>query len=386
MALKDFALITAIFLFSLSSSATKPTLPNYVLSFGVSYIVVGSVLSGLGYSRLLVEAPLGIAIDKIGRRRIALAGIVFSIVGAVIGGLATDVSFLYAYVILTGLASSLFFSSIFTIINEIAPPKETGGYYGGSIAAIYLGSIVGPPLGGYLSTNQNLRMPFAASALLTAVALVFVAAGTKGYSYTMTDSGSSDYYEYLRRLFVSRRLFFVNLVGFLNPFTMSCVASTILPLYGEKYLGLDFARIGVVFAVMSIFSFLVSAPSGLLSDRVGRAPLLAGGFLFFAAAGYLFSFSDGFFMLLVPSALLGLGDGLISPSMWASLSDLVSQREKAISTGVFRTFIALGLSSGPLAAGVLLNLLDIKLIFYVMSIIALLAMIGNIVLLKKQRI
>src|SRR3990170_1156105 len=96
-----FFLLAAIFLFSLGASALKPILPNYALSLGASYLIVGSVLSGLGYSRVFIEIPLGMVIDRYGRKRIAMAGVIFSAIGALLGGLAVEISSLFMFVILS---------------------------------------------------------------------------------------------------------------------------------------------------------------------------------------------------------------------------------------------------------------------------------------------
>ncbi len=382
---KFFYLLASIFLFSLSTDIPKPIYPHYVLSFGASYFMVGSVLSGLGYSRMLIEAPLGMIIDRYGRRRIAIIGGFFSVASALFGGLAIDLSFLVFSVVFSGISSSLFFASSFVMINDLTPSKKTGGFFGSTIAAIFLGSIFGPLLGGYLANKHGLRAPFVVSSIISAVALSFIFIGTREVgekTIPLKERHRYHHLRYIHKLFNSKRLMFINLLGFLNPFIMSCIVSTVLPIYGEKQIGLDYTLIGMVFSVISISSFLVSAPSGVLSDKFGRKPLLAIGFSLFAIANFLFPYSTNLLNIIFPSILLGLGCGLISPSMWASLSDATAPEETAISIGVFRTFIAVGLIAGPTVAGVLMNPRNMDMLFYLVSLIALLATIGNIVLPK----
>jgi len=236
-----FFLLTAVFLFSLSISVPKPILPNYVLSFGASFLLVGSILSGLGYSRLFIEIPLGVAIDRHGKRRIVILGALLSAMGAFLGGLAFDLSFLFMYVILSGVSGSFFFAPTFAMVNDLAPPKKTGSYFGGNIAAIFLGPIFGSLLGGYLADAFGLRMPFIVSAVIASAALGFAYLGTRGFEENLRPKGKYlSPVSYFKKIYHSRRLLFINLLGFCNPFTMSCISATVLPIYTAKILGLDY--------------------------------------------------------------------------------------------------------------------------------------------------
>jgi MFS family permease len=90
-------------------------------------------------------------------------------------------------------------------------------------------------------------------------------------------------------------------------------------------------------------------------------------------------------ILLIPSILLGLGIGVISPAMWASLSDVTTPRETAISIGIFRTFIATGLIAGPTTAGFVMSSFNIDIAFYLVALLALLTAVGNILSSTRRR-
>jgi DHA1 family multidrug resistance protein-like MFS transporter len=388
MVARFYYLLGAIFLFSFGTNVPKPIYPHYVLTFTASYITVGSVLAGLGYSRVFIEAPLGMVVDRYGRRRIAIIGSLSLIASALIGGLAPDLIYLVSSVVLSGISSSLFFSSAFGMINDLAPPRRIGGHFGSNIAAIFLGSIFGPFLGGYIASQYGLRVPFIVSSGVAFVALILLLKGTgeaNGRATQVEEGSQYGHLDYLRKLGGSKKLIFVNLLGFLNPFTMSCIVSTVLPIFGGETIGLNYAQIGMILSVMSISSFLVSTPSGLLSDKMGRELFLALGFSLYALANLLFPLSTNVLILLIPSILLGLGDGVISPAMWASLSDATTTQETAISIGVFRTFIAAGLIAGPTTAGFVMSSYSVDVIFQLMVLIALLAAVGNIFSFTRRR-
>lgn len=59
-----------------------PILPQYVLTFNVSYTLAGLVISAFPLARILVNFPAGILADRIGRRRPLLLGISIVTLGA----------------------------------------------------------------------------------------------------------------------------------------------------------------------------------------------------------------------------------------------------------------------------------------------------------------
>jgi MFS family permease len=257
MVTRFYYLLGAIFLFSLGTDVPKPIYPHYVLNFTTSYFTVGSVISGLGYSRVFIEAPLGMVIDRFGRQKIAIIGSISLVASALIGSLALDLNYLVLSVVLSGLSSSLFFSSAFGMINDLAPLKRIGGYFGRNIATIFLGSIFGPLLGGYTANQYGLRAPFIVSSCVAVAALILLLKGT-GEAYKRITQGEEEpqlsYLGYLQKLTGLKKLIFVNLLGFLNSFTMSCIASTILPIFGGETIGLNYTQIGMILSVMSIYA------------------------------------------------------------------------------------------------------------------------------------
>lgn len=64
----------------------------------------------------------------------------------------------------------------------------------------------------------------------------------------------------------------------------------VFPEYAPR-LGVDESVLGVVFGVYAAMLFVFSVPMGLLSDRVGRRPLIIVGMFLLALATFLFSFS-----------------------------------------------------------------------------------------------
>jgi enamine deaminase RidA (YjgF/YER057c/UK114 family) len=86
---------------------------------------------------------------------------------------------------------------------------------------------------------------------------------------------------------------------------------------------------GIFFLVMAVVIALARGYAGIISDRVGRAPVAAAGQATAAAALVVLAVDDGFAALAAAGALYGLGLGTTQPSLTAWAVDLVGQRSGA---------------------------------------------------------
>src|SRR5918992_5390066 len=80
--LKDF-LLTWVnrFSFFLAHHLSRPVLPLYLVTFGASSTVIGAVMAVSTVTATLMRIPIGLLIDRIGRKPFLLTGIVLFAVG-----------------------------------------------------------------------------------------------------------------------------------------------------------------------------------------------------------------------------------------------------------------------------------------------------------------
>jgi MFS family permease len=93
---------------------------------------------------------------------------------------------------------------------------------------------------------------------------------------------------------------------------------------------------------------------GLLSDRIGRKPIILVGILICAVIIPLIMSREGFFALIFLSCLFGLGVAIVTPSTTALVADLAKTGRMGSAMGVFGTIWDTGEAAGPILAGVLL--------------------------------
>src|SRR5207253_4049686 len=85
--------------------------------------------------------------------------------------------------------------------------------------------------------------------------------------------------------------------------------------------GLDVASIGVIKAVYPAVWGLLQIGTGLLSDRLGRKPLIAWGMIVQAAGIWVTVGVPTFGAWLAGAALQGIGTAMVYPTLLAAITD-----------------------------------------------------------------
>jgi MFS family permease len=120
--------------------------------------------------------------------------------------------------------------------------------------------------------------------------------------------------------------------------------------------GVGEARIGLLVAVFTAPSILLIPVVGVLSDRVGRRPVLAAGLALYGGAGLAVALVDEFRIVLLLRLLQGVGYCGVGPVLITAVGDLYEGAREATAQGVRFTTVGLALTGAPLAAGALVGL------------------------------
>lgn len=128
----------------------------------------------------------------------------------------------------------------------------------------------------------------------------------------------------------------------------------LLPLIGHE-LGLTYAQIGSILTMQYVAGAISNIPGGLLVDSFGRKGMLMAISLFWVGIPYLLmGFSSTYWMLLLLSALIGVGNNLWHPTAIPLLGNRYPERR-----GLVMSFHGMAGNVGdavaPLTAGLLLS-------------------------------
>src|SRR5215212_7504870 len=180
-----------------------------------------------------------------------------------------------------------------------------------------------------------------------------------------------------------RNVIALGLVSFFTDFSTEMVLG-ILPLFIVNNLGASRAILGAIEGSAELVSYAFRMISGSLSDKVGKRKI-------FILAGYgLSTFSKPFFALstgwldaFVVRTTDRIGKGLRTAPRDALIADSVSESISGKAFGIHRTIDQLGAIVGPIAAFSLLQIMDIRGIFFLSLIPGAIAVLILILFVKE---
>jgi len=350
-------ILFTVFLDLLGIGLIFPIGPFFASAFGASAFEVGLLFTLFSVAQFLTIPILGALSDRYGRRPVLLIGIAGEVVGYLLFGTATSLTMLYVSRIVAG-ASSDNIGAAQAYIADISSPRERTHSFGLLGAAVSVGFLFGPALGGFLG-QYDLRLPAFAAAALVVVNWVSVlvwlpeslpvelrsnrslTAGLNPFGVLST---------LLRRPLLRGPLgatFLCNLAfsGYLTSFA----------LFTSARFGWGPQQVAIVLVIQSIMSIVVQTfgvrhMSTFLPDTT---ILLLGiganllGFVVIALA------PDPIFLYVLSAPLQAIGSALWRPSLSSLITKLVSGREQGLANGGSQASSALATIVGPMGAGVL---------------------------------
>src|SRR5690349_22794905 len=157
--------------------------------------------------------------------------------------------------------------------------------------------------------------------------------------------------------------------GFVTAFGAHGVAATL------GFTGPDLLRhlfdLGVLLALYDGAEVLLKPVFGALADRIGPRPVLLGGLLGFALASAGFVLADNPAWLGVARFAQGAAAAAFSPAAGAMIARIAPDRRRGRAFGSYGAWKGLGYALGPIAGGVLLSLGGYRLLFLVLTGLAL---------------
>uniref|UniRef100_A0A7C5AMX3 MFS transporter n=1 Tax=Desulfobacca acetoxidans TaxID=60893 RepID=A0A7C5AMX3_9BACT len=330
-----------------------PVVPLFAKELGADPVMVGLINSTFLLTTGICAFPLGMVADRYGRRPLIHAGLLLSLVTALLLAVSHFPWHLLLIYIFFGLGLAAIGPTLMAYVADISPSTHLGRSYGAYTLAIYSGMSLGPALGGLISQWLGFRLLFVASAALTGLitwlAWIFLPeSGAASHPAAAPVSASSR-----QRLLRNRPLWGCWTVTLGGCFGLGMFI-TFAPLFLQAQ-HLHVGRIGLIFGLQAAVNALSRIPLGRLSDRLNRRWLLAtAGFLTLSGALALFGLSRSFSQFLLTSGLLGFAMGLGFTPLGALIAEVVPTADRGLAMGGYNTCIYVGMMlSSALMGGII---------------------------------
>ncbi|WP_286837314.1 MFS transporter, partial [Spongiibacter sp.] len=112
----------------------------------------------------------------------------------------------------------------------------------------------------------------------------------------------------------------------------------VLPLYAADYAFSTPVLVGLALGIYGLGQAVLQIPLGMLSDRIGRKPVIVAGLLLFAAGGVLAASAESIFTVIFGRLMQGAG--AIASTLTATVADLTREQHRS------KAMAAIGVSIG----------------------------------------
>lgn len=349
-------LIFVGFAIMMGMSLPASFLPILAEGLDPSGVLVGLVVSAWFFSRIFLELPAGIISDRIGRRRLLIFGIALSCLGPILCSQANSIWLLIIGRGIWGMGTAFYFMNNTTLLMDILPSNIRGRALGLFQGIEFVGSFIGAPIGAFLSIYMSFNQVFYFTLLLTVISLVIAwrSGGMKSVEREVVRKQQPSLREVMKTL-SDRGILIVCLSTALRMLIMQGIFQTVFQLYLN--LGLNFAvsAIGLILSARIAGQIISLVSAGILSDKVGRIPVLFIGFVVCGVILFAFTLTSSYPLLLILGFVEGLGEGFGLTTLIALLTDIAPPSVRGGAVGLFRTFQDIGGFAGPILFMILYN-------------------------------
>ena len=182
-----------------------------------------------------------------------------------------------------------------------------------------------------------------------------------------------------------RKVLFVTSLGaFQTPFASAAISFSVPELgrsLGASYLAMVWVPMAYLIP-LAVTMILF----GKLSDTFGRFRFYLLGFGIFGTSAFLATFANGVDLLVLSTLGMGIGGSLFGVNSTAIVSSVYPAEARGAAFGINAMSVYLGLTSGPVVSGVLLDLSGWRFLFDLVAAFAFLTLLVAAVVLKDIEI
>ena len=359
-----------------------PLLPFLHADLGVSYTLLGILLSVKTFTTGVLQLPAGIAVDKVGAKAMLFMGLLICAVAVIAIALTHSLYLFVFFILLFGVGNSVFHPTDFSILNSSMPEHLMGRSFSFHTFSGHLGSALAPVVVLTITAIWDWRTALIASGVTglivaAAIGLQWGALKDGGQSYRKRKAATpnSDDHEQLSTLELLKRI--VSTPAILYLFLFFCMSSLaggglknfavagLVALHNTPLAAAGGAASGFLFA-----SALGVLLGGYVADQTNRHDLVAAASLTVAALILVIigAVNLHYTVLVFCFTLAGMVNGLIRPARDMMIRNAAPRGSAGKVFGFIYSGQSVGSTITPLIFGLMLDFGHPAWIFYTSAI------------------
>ena len=331
------------------------TIPYFTEEISESLMIIGITVSLMYVASFFFEIPLGLAVDRFGRKKVMLASLAGLVAMGALYFFAEQIWQLMVMGFVFGTIAVAFWIPEAVLIRDYSPKKMYGLSESVYLAISQVGWIIGPIIAGIAATQLDLKYNFLLFSALVSVGIVYA-------GLTLERDSVRGQQRKQAKLFALAKSFkeFIGIHKYALPLYVLSIAVNIwvgiewvfVQIAGSNVFGLSEGAVGAVLGGMMAVEGLLYLSSGYLMDKVGAKYIMLAGFLLLFSAAYFAFLSTNAYMFVFFLLLAGGSVAWIAPGTEALATTIIPENKRGEMTGVFNSAADIGLMLGPLLGGI----------------------------------
>lgn len=387
----------ASFLTPFMGTSINIALPTIASELAVNAILLSWITTAFFLTSAMFAVPFGRIADIYGMKKIFTYGIIILTISSFLAAISPSAEWLIITRVIQGIGSAMIFVTGIAIITSVFPPNERGKAIGINVSAVYIGLVMGPVLGGFLTQYLGWRSVFYLIVPLGIFVIGLIFWKMKGFEWAECKDEKMDYWGSLLyilmlalilvgfsnitgtlgmlmvvlgiigficfvilelrvehpvlevRLFLKNRKFALSNLATLISYMGLFSVGFLLSLYLQYIKGFEPNMAGLILVVQTFFMVFISPVAGRLSDKFDPGKLASIGMAVITIG--LLSFSlitdeTSIYIIIASLAILGIGVGIFSAPNTNAIMGSVERKYFGVASATVSTMRLLGQTFG----------------------------------------
>lgn len=356
----------------LSSQMVFPLIPLFLTSIlGASAYAVGIVEGAAETTASLLKVVSGYWSDKIRKRKpFVLFGYSLSALTKPLFAFA-NIWFSILFVrVIERIGKGLRTAPRDAIVAESVSKDKRGKAYGFQRTMDGIGSVLGALLAFFLLPILGYRNIFLFAFIPSVIAVFIILFIKEKKTYLKKKTKKISLKVSFKKLPKNLKLFIISA----SIFSLGHFGYAFL-LLRAKDIGLIDQTAILLYVLFYIVYVICAIPLGILSDKIGRKPVLIAGYLIFAITSFGLIFITNIYSLLLFFILYGVFYSMVDVTQRAFVVDLAPKHLKATALGTFHTAVGLVALPGGFIAGLLWDKINPEMTFVYGCVLTIISLI-----------
>lgn len=364
-------------------ASLTPALPKISQALDLSKAEVALLISAFTFPGIFLTPVAGVFADRKGRKAVLIPSLfIFGLAGFSIF-FTKNFHLIIILRVIQGIGAAPLGAINVTLVGDFFRGKDRPAAMGYNSSVLSLSTASYPLIGGALA-GIAWYYPFILPLLAIPVGLLVVF-GIKEPEIERV----SDLRQYIKAISISvvrKEVMGIFILGILTFLILYGAFLTYIPFLVSQKFDLAAPQIGVLLSISSLTTAIIASQAGKLTNKFGSLFLLKTAFTFYLIVSLLIPYVNNLYLFLIPILIFGSAQALNMPSLQTSLANLSPDNQRGAFMSLNGMVLRIGQTLGPLIMGIGYSIGDMKGVYYMSALVALLGLVVLFTMIPSKKI